>query len=683
MAAVTAWIAKHGRGADAIYATGLHTEAVIGARLAGVPSIVKIVGDSVWERGRRLGLTQADFDAFQSAGRPTDVRLRALAWLRDRTLRASTAVTTPSRYLAEVVESWLGGPSDVRVIANGVRVPPELSALPAGEGLRVIYVGRLVQHKRVDRLIAAMTDGMTLDIIGTGPHEDELRALPKPARSTVALHGDLPHPEVLARIGAADVLALASDYEGLPHVVIEALAAGTPVVSPPVGGVPEIITDGSNGLILRDTEPETIRRAFVRMRDDHELRGSLAEGARASGSSWRIDRTVAGILTLVDDVGRERPRVAFLGKTHVPKRLRVGDDMRERYEILVRHTRPVVVGVGAVGTRWLGRTRVAALPELRPPALGGALFYAVGPLVGAAFALIRKIDVIVCQSPYEGIGAIGVTRLVPRARRPAIVVEVHGDWRTATRLYGSSARRLVSPVADVLAMWAIQRADSIRVIGEFTEGLVRSAGYTGPVDTYTAFGGLRAFLESPPAPLPDAPAALFVGALEPSKSVDVLLEAWRTVVSTVPGARLTIIGEGSHGSALRRQAELAGFASAVRFLGSCSRSQVIKELDRTRVLALPSRSEGMGRVILEAFARGRPVVGTEVGGIPDLIRDPGLGRLVPAEDSEALAKALVEFLTMDETTRSGYMVRTRSEVDWRDASRTFEAGIERLSGWGR
>jgi glycosyltransferase involved in cell wall biosynthesis len=180
--------------------------------------------------------------------------------------------------------------------------------------------------------------------------------------------------------------------------------------------------------------------------------------------------------------------------------------------------------------------------------------------------------------------------------------------------------------------------------------------------------------------LPDAPEALFVGALEPSKSVDVLLEAWRAVVSTVPGARLTIIGEGSHGSALRRQAELAGFTSSVRFLGRCSRSRVITELDRARVLTLPSRSEGMGRVILEAFARGRPVVATAVGGIPDLMRDPELGRLVPAEDPEALAKALIEILTIDAAARSALVRRTRAEAETQDPSHEFEAGIARLSG---
>ena len=69
-AAVVRWIVANRRRIDAIYATGMHPAAVAGARLAGLPSVVKIVGDPVWERGRRQGLTEAEFEAFQRAPGP-------------------------------------------------------------------------------------------------------------------------------------------------------------------------------------------------------------------------------------------------------------------------------------------------------------------------------------------------------------------------------------------------------------------------------------------------------------------------------------------------------------------------------------------------------------------------------------------------------------------------------------
>ena len=67
-------------------------------------------------------------------------------------------------------------------------------------------------------------------------------------------------------------------------------------------------------------------------------------------------------------------------------------------------------------------------------------------------------------------------------------------------------------------------------------------------------------------------------------------------------------------------------------------------LDESTVLALPSASEGLGRVVIEAFARGRPVVGSDVGGIPDLVRPERNGLLVPPGDPEQLADALTRVL---------------------------------------
>jgi glycosyltransferase involved in cell wall biosynthesis len=72
--------------------------------------------------------------------------------------------------------------------------------------------------------------------------------------------------------------------------------------------------------------------------------------------------------------------------------------------------------------------------------------------------------------------------------------------------------------------------------------------------------------------------------------------------------------------------------------------EISRALDESTVLVLPSRSEGMGRVIVEAFCRARPVVGTRVGGIPDLVQDGVNGLLVDPGDTEALVGALVRVL---------------------------------------
>ncbi len=78
---------------------------------------------------------------------------------------------------------------------------------------------------------------------------------------------------------------------------------------------------------------------------------------------------------------------------------------------------------------------------------------------------------------------------------------------------------------------------------------------------------------------------------------------------------------------------------------SLSTPEVARALDGATVLVLPSRSEGLGRVVVEAFCRGRGVVGSRVGGIPDIVEDGVSGVLVPPEDAHALAEALVRVLS--------------------------------------
>src|SRR5262249_57631203 len=84
---------------------------------------------------------------------------------------------------------------------------------------------------------------------------------------------------------------------------------------------------------------------------------------------------------------------------------------------------------------------------------------------------------------------------------------------------------------------------------------------------------------------------------------------------------------------------------AVEWTPRLSQTDVARALDESTCLVLPSRSEGMGRVVVEAFCRGRPVVGSRVGGIPDLVEDGANGLLVDPEDVAALGDALRRVLT--------------------------------------
>jgi glycosyltransferase involved in cell wall biosynthesis len=228
------------------------------------------------------------------------------------------------------------------------------------------------------------------------------------------------------------------------------------------------------------------------------------------------------------------------------------------------------------------------------------------------------------------------------ARVPArVVADVHGDPASATRLYGSPLRKALSPLGDTLARIGLRRADGVRTISDYTSGVVREVGRE-PTATFAAFMDLEPFLAGPPAPLPERPRALFVGVLERYKAVDVLAEAWRAAAPRAPGAALHLVGRGTLRDVAERLVE--DLPEQTTWSESLPTPEVSRALDESTVLVLPSRSEGLGRVVVEAFCRGRGVVASRVGGIPDLVSDGENGLLVPPGDASALADAVVRAL---------------------------------------
>jgi glycosyltransferase involved in cell wall biosynthesis len=297
-----------------------------------------------------------------------------------------------------------------------------------------------------------------------------------------------------------------------------------------------------------------------------------------------------------------------------------------------------VLAAAASGSPRTDGTFVLA-PPLGPKVVDGPLYYLRLPLRLARELRRFEPDVVVAQSPYEA-GAALLARRLARSGA-AILLDVHGDWRTFTRLYGSSARRALSPLADRLATAALRRADGVRTVTAYTTGLAREVGVE-PVAEFPAYMDLELFRARPPAPLPGTPTALFVGVLERYKNVDRLVRVWPRVAAAVPGARLRLVGDGE----LRPLVEalLRDEPGSVRWDRSLAPEEVAAALDDASLLVLPSRSEGMGRVLVEAFCRARPVLGAAVGGIRDLVEDGRNGVLVDPDDEAGLEQALRRLL---------------------------------------
>jgi glycosyltransferase involved in cell wall biosynthesis len=278
--------------------------------------------------------------------------------------------------------------------------------------------------------------------------------------------------------------------------------------------------------------------------------------------------------------------------------------------------------------------------------------------------LIRREQPAIVHTHTSKAGFIGRLAAVI-ARVPAVIHQPHGHV-----FYGYySARR--TAVFTALERQAARWTDRIITLTDrgavehLAHGIGRAEQYvTVPSGVPTA--ELRAAAPArreARARLRLDPTAFVVvglGRLVPIKGFDFLVRALPAVVEQIPSARVLLVGEGAERPRLEALARSLGVAERLGMLGGVF--DVTTRLAAADVLAVPSRNEGMGRVIVEAMALGIPVVATAVGGIPDVVTDGESGRLVPPEDVVALAAALVE-LGRDEALRDklGEAAQARAE----------------------
>jgi glycosyltransferase involved in cell wall biosynthesis len=353
----------------------------------------------------------------------------------------------------------------------------------------------------------------------------------------------------------------------------------------------------------------------------------------------------------------EQPRVLFVGRARY--RLPLPAWLAKKWDAVEHQLDYRVIGAAA-GDSGPSDDRFRLSRPVRPRRLDGLLFYLWLPLRLRREILSFRPKAIFASDPFLGAAALAGRALA--RRRVPVIVEVHGDWRTFSRLYGSPARRLISPLADAVAAHAVRNADATRAVSRFTAGLVAQARGVPPTAVFTAFSDLSVFAEREPVPLPERPTVAFVGALEPYKNVAGLATAWRLVAQRVPAAALVIVGAGSQQSVVDRL--VVDFPGRVEHHEWLEPEAVSEKLDTTTVLVLPSWPEGLGRVIIEAFARGRAVVATDGGGIPDLVTDGVEGMLVPPADSEALATALERVLADRQLAAAMGMAARARYADW-------------------
>ena len=250
-----------------------------------------------WHAARIAGLP------FSFTGHARDIyaeHLNPKGWLRRKLLAARFVVTCTEanvRHLRRIAPE-----ARVHLVYHGLGAdfarllaePAPAAHPPNGDALRVLAVGRIVAKKGFDLLVEACAElrgrGVPFEAAIVGQEDEHSGAV----RERIARHGLDGRVRLLGPMGQADLLAeyrrasalcmpcrlLADDRDGIPNVLVEAMAAGTPVVATGVSGIPELVQDGVNGVLVAPEDPEALADALLRLHGDPALRGRLASAGR-------------------------------------------------------------------------------------------------------------------------------------------------------------------------------------------------------------------------------------------------------------------------------------------------------------------------------------------------------------------------------------------------------------------
>jgi glycosyltransferase involved in cell wall biosynthesis len=252
------------KSAELVYVNGLFFESFLAAFLRRKKIVCRIPGDIAWERAVRRKWTQENFFDFQE--KKGNFQIRLLRNLRKYCLKRAAKIIAPSQFLAEVIEDWGIAEERIEVVYNPFSpVEPETFRLPQSSVGKFIVVtgGRLVPWKGIPAVIEIIKQipKAFLVIVGQGPEEENLKKIVGHhlMEDQVFFTGGISKGQMIDLFSKSHCFVLNSLYEGLPHIILEALSVQCPVIATHVGGNPEVVSHFGNGLLYEPEDPESLK----------------------------------------------------------------------------------------------------------------------------------------------------------------------------------------------------------------------------------------------------------------------------------------------------------------------------------------------------------------------------------------------------------------------------------------
>lgn len=312
---------RKSRGCTYLYA--LDTISVgVPTRLASlvtrIPYLLRVPGDYAWEQGQqRFGVTETLDEFLTHTASSWQVCL--LSRLQSWVAKGALHLVVPSDYMKSVVGAW--GVAKERVtriysVLKEIHTDGDVASSfnPLTDTFRIATSARLVPWKGIDTLITVVSElkhegfNVSLDIYGDGVMRADLEKQVSDLGigKQVTLHGAVTREVLGPALKQSHAFVLNTSYEGLSHQLIEIMSLGVPIITTPVGGNRELIEDEKTGLLVPYNDPEKLKRALIRLRQDAGLRSALSTRARARVAAFSSEVIVEELKTFFSKLSQSR-----------------------------------------------------------------------------------------------------------------------------------------------------------------------------------------------------------------------------------------------------------------------------------------------------------------------------------------------------------------------------------------
>lgn len=305
-------VLKQGSKSDIIFAqdpVSVGLPSALAAKILGKKFILKIVGDYAWEQYQinpvlntgqsriKYGTKFKNLEEFQREKYDllTETRRKIQKWVAKKAKK----IIVPSQYFKNILVNGWSVPSEkITVIYNAVEQPIVRERTPIGDKDFILSIGRLVPWKGFGTLIEIMPDlpkEMKLVIIGSGPQEESLKFKVKSLKleERVQILGQVPHDQLVNYFAQAGIFVLNSGYEGLSHLILEAMQQGVPVITTDIGGNPELIKDGYNGILIEYNNKNQIKEAILKLWFDQDLQQKFIDNSLKELEKFSLDKMIS------------------------------------------------------------------------------------------------------------------------------------------------------------------------------------------------------------------------------------------------------------------------------------------------------------------------------------------------------------------------------------------------------